>query len=133
MTRINVVHPSELSNKHLTAENHEITRIFGLARKAQYEIHKKKIPNEYTLGEGHCLFFIDKLKYITERYNSLCAEMTSRGYACNRILQVDLEQGIDPSLFWNYIPTEAALALNRARIQLRLDESELKKQQKGKK
>jgi len=133
MTRINVVQPSELTGKHLVAEVHEITRIFGLARKAQYEIHKKKIPPLYTLGTGHCLFFIDKLKYITERYNSLCTEMTTRGYVCNRVDQSELEQGIDRSLFWNYIPTNAALALNRARISERLADSAAKKQSKEKK
>lgn len=132
MTRINVVQPSELTNKHLVAEVHEITRIFSLARKAQYEIHKKKIPNEYTLGTGHCLFFFDKLKYITERYNSLCTEMTRRGYACNRVEQAELERGIDRSLFWNYNVTDAALALNRARISERLADSAAKKQLKGK-
>jgi len=133
MTRINVVQPSELTNKHLVAEVHEITRIFGLARKAQYEIHKKKIPNEYTLGTGHCLFFIDKLKYITERYNSLCTEMTTRGYVCNRVEQSELELGIDRSLFWDYKVTDAALALNRARISERLADSAAKKLLKEKK
>ena len=133
MTRVNVVQPSELTGKHLVAEVHEITRIFGLARKAQYEIHKKKIPNEYTSGTGHCLFFVDKLKYITERYNSLCTEMTTRGYVCNRVEQSELERGIDRSLFWDYKVTDAALALNRARISERLADSAMKKQLKGKK
>lgn len=133
MTRINVVQPSELTNKHLVAEVHEITRIFSLARKAQYEIHKKKIPYLYTLGTGHCLFFIDKLKYITERYNSLCTEMTTRGYVCNRVEQSELEMGIDRSLFWDYKVTDAALALNRARISERLADSAVKKQLKEKK
>lgn len=133
MTRINVVQPSELTGKHLVAEVHEVTRIFGLARKAQYEIHKKKIPNEYTLGTGHCLFFLDKLKYITERYNSLCTEMTARGYVCNRVEQSELEQGIDRSLFWDYTPTDAALVLNRARINERLADSAAKKLLKEKK
>jgi len=133
MTRINVVQPSELTNKHLVAEVHEITRIFSLARKAQYEIHKKKIPNEYTLGTGHCLFFFDKLKYITERYNSLYTEMKSRGYVCNRVEQAELERGIDRSLFWDYKVTDAALALNRARISERLADSAAKKLLKEKK
>ena len=133
MTRINVVQPSELAGKHLVAEFHEVTRIFGLARKAQYEIHKKKIPNEYTLGTGHCLFFVDKLKYITERYNSLCTEMTARGYVCKRVEQSELERGIDRSLFWGYVPTDAALALNRARISERLADSAMKKLLKEKK
>ena len=136
MTRINVVQPSELTGKHLVAEVHEITRIFGLARKSQHELHKKKIPHEYVLGTNHCLFFYDKLKYITERYNSLCTEMTTRGYVCNRVEQSELERGIDRSLFWNYIPTDAALALNRARISERLADSAIrsaKKQLKEKK
>ena len=127
MTRINVVQPSELSGKHLTAEVHEITRIFGLARKSQHELHKKNIPNEYKLGTNHCVFFYDKLQYITERYNALCNEMVNRGYTCNRVAKHELEQGIDRSLFWNYKPTEAAIELNRDRINLRLAESAAKK------
>jgi len=133
MTRINVVQPTELTGKHLVAEVHEITRIFGLARKAQYDIHKKKIPHLYTLGTDHCLFFYDKLKYITERYNSLCTEMKHRGYVCNRVEQSELEQGIDRSLFWDYKVTDAALQLNRARISERLADSAAKKQLKEKK
>ena len=133
MTRINVVPVQELQREHLVAEYKEIVRVFALARSAQYELHKKKIPNEYTLGTGHVLYFYDKLKYITERYNSLCTEMKHRGYVCNRVDQSELEQGIDRSLFWNYIPTNAALALNRARISERLADSAAKKLLKEKK
>ena len=127
MTRINVVQPSELSGKHLVAETHEIVRIFALARKSQHELHKKNIPNEYKLGTNHCLFFYDKLQYITERYDALCNEMISRGYTCNRVAKHELEQGIDKSLFNDYSPTAAAIELNRDRISLRLAESEAKK------
>ena len=133
MTRVNVVPVQELHRTHLVAEYREVVRIFALARKAQYEIHKKKIPNEYVLGTNHCLFFIDKLKYITERYNSLCTEMVHRGYVCNRVDQVELERGIDRSLFWDYKVTDAALALNRARISERLNDSAAKKLLKEKK
>jgi len=133
MTRINVVPVQELQREHLVAEYKEIVRVFALARSAQYELHKKKIPNEYTLGTGHVLYFYDKLKYITERYNSLCTEMTTRGYVCNRVEQSELELGIDRSLFWDYKVTDAALALNRARISQRLAESAAKKQLKEKK
>jgi deoxyribonuclease (pyrimidine dimer) len=132
MTRINVVPVQELQREHLVAEYKEIVRVFALARSAQYELHKKKIPNEYTLGTGHVLYFYDKLKYITERYNSLCTEMKHRGYVCNRVEQSELERGIDRSLFWDYSVTDAALALNRARISERLADSAAKKQLKGK-
>jgi deoxyribonuclease (pyrimidine dimer) len=130
MTRINVVPVEELHYSHLVSEYREIVRVFALARKCQYELHKKKIPNEYTLGAGHVLHFIDKLKYISERYDSLCNEMKNRGYNCNRIAKTDLEQGIDRSLFWDYKPTEVAMQINRDRINLRLIEAEAKKQLK---
>lgn len=130
MTRVNVISVQELNQQMLCGEYREIVRIFALARKSQYEIHKKKIPNEYTLGTGHCLFFIDKLKYISERYDSLCTEMVNRGYTCNRIPKSELEQGIDRSLFWGYNPTDTAKKLNQDRINLRLAESANKKQLK---
>jgi len=53
MTRINLIDPSVLHSKHLVAEYREIVRVFALARKSQDEMHKKKVPNEYTLGTGH--------------------------------------------------------------------------------
>lgn len=120
MTRINLVDPSDLYQKHLVSEYREIVRVFDLARKSQHELHKKKIPSAYTLGNGHVLFFYDKLKFISNRYDSLCQEMLNRGYTCNRIPKEELEQGIDKSLFWDYTPTQEAIAVNRARIQDRL-------------
>lgn len=116
MTRINLVHPSELSDKHLIAEKHEIVRVFGLARKNQYQMHKKKQPAEYTLGMGHCMFFYDKLQFISDRYDSLCDEMRSRNFTCNRIPKEDLHAGIGKHMFWGYNPTEKAIAINRQRI-----------------
>lgn len=120
MTRINVVHPSELHRKHLQAEYREIVRVFALARTAQHEMHKKKQPEKYTLGTGHVLFFYDKLKFISERYDALCQEMQARGYNINRVSKEELHKGIAANMFWNYNPTEEAIALNRARIQDRL-------------
>lgn len=119
MTRINLVHPSELSQKHLGAEYREIVRIFALARGNQYQMHRVKQPSSYVLGSGHCLFFVDKLKFITERYDSLCQEMVNRGYQCNRVPKEELHKGIESNMFWGYNVTEAALAINRERIKER--------------
>lgn len=119
MIRINLVDPSELSYKHLVAEKHEITRVFGLARKAQYEMHKKKQPSAYTLGTGHVLFFYDKLKFISDRYASLCQEMKVRGYNCNQIDSKDLHEGIEKFMFHDYNPTPEAISINRQRIKER--------------
>lgn len=122
MTRINVLNPIELNNKMLVAEAHEITRVFGLARKAQFDIvkGKRKIPPEYKLGENHVLFFYNKLKFIADRYESLVAEMQRRGYKPNPISRKDLLGKIDPRLHNDYVPTQEAITINRERINLRL-------------
>ena len=120
MTRINLIDPSVLHSKCLVAEYREIVRVFALARKSQDEMHKKKVPNEYTLGTGHVLFMCDKLTFISKRYDSLCNEMLRRGYNCNRIPKEELHKGIARHMFWDYTPTEAAIKLNQDRINERL-------------
>ena len=119
MTRINLVHPSELSRQHLLAEKHEITRVFDLARKAQYGMHHVKQPDNYVLGTGHVTFFYNRLGFISERYSLLCDELRIRGYTCNQIPKEDLHKGIEKNMFWGYVPTEAALAINRERVKER--------------
>lgn len=126
MTRINVVEPSELTNKHLMGELHEITRVYGLVRKAQdrkinkYNFKDKiKQPSAYTMGTGHVTYFYDKLGFITNRYNSLCTEAKARGYNVNQIAKEDLERGIDSFWLGDYIPTQEAIEINRQRIKER--------------
>lgn len=118
MTRINLVDPKELHQKHLVAEYREIARVFALSRKAQFDVMrgKKPLPKEYTLGTGHVLFFYNKLGYILNRYKALTTEMVSRGYSPNPIPEEDLIFKIDKKMFGDYIPTEEAIKINRARI-----------------
>lgn len=120
MTRINVVPVEELHRIHLVSEYREIVRVFALARKNQYQLHKKKVPSEYTLGTGHVIYFCDKLQFISDRYDALCAEMVKRGYKCNRVPKEELHKDIRPALFRNYVPTKEAIAINNERINLRL-------------
>lgn len=128
MTRINVVEPSELGNKHLMGEIHEITRVYGLVRKAQdrkinkYNFRDKiKQPNEYTLGTGHVYFFYDKLAFITDRYYALNEEARKRNFNVNPIDKQSLVQGIQDWWFGDYFPTPEAIEINRKRIQERLN------------
>lgn len=123
MTRVNLVDPEDLHNKHLIAEIHEVTRIFGLVRKAQerginkYNFKEKtKAPDRYVLGTGHVKFFFDKLLFVARRYESLCDEAISRGYKINKINRNDLLQGVDTWWQKDYIPTQEAIALNKQRI-----------------
>jgi hypothetical protein len=123
MTRVNLVPPEELNRQMLQGEYKEITRIFGYARKAQFDIikGKRKLPQEYTLGTGHCLFLYDKLGFVSKRYESLVQEMLNRGYKPNPIPTEELLKGIDARLHKQYIPTTEALEINRKRIQDRLN------------
>lgn len=122
MTRINVVPVEELTRQHLQGELKEITRVFGLARKAQFDVIKGKrsLPSSYILGTGHVLFFYNKLKFVADRYEALVQEMQRRGYKPNPILREELLAGISPKLYNDYVPTEEALKINRERIDLRL-------------
>lgn len=127
MTRINVVEPSELTNKHLMGELHEITRVYGLVRKAQdrkinkYNFkYKIKQPSEYTLGKGHVYFFYDKLGFITERYYALNDEAKRRNFKVNPIDKQSLVAGIQDWWFNDYRPTQQAVEINRQRIKQRM-------------
>ena len=118
MTRINVVPVQELSRLHLQGEYKEITRVFALSRKAQFDVMKgkRKLPLEYTLGTGHVLFFYDKLLFICNRYEELCQEMKLRGYNPNQIPRDSLMDKISPMMYNDYQVTEEALRINRKRI-----------------
>ena len=87
MTRINVVPVEELHYSHLVAEYRELPRVFTLARNAQRDIlgGRKKLPTEWTLGTGHVMFYFDKLKYCSNRYEQLVKEMQNRNYNPNPI------------------------------------------------
>lgn len=127
MTRINVVSPSELTNKHLMGELHEITRVYGLVRKAQerkinkYNFKDKiKQPSAYTMGSGHVYFMYDKLGFITERYYALNQEALKRNFKVNPIDRHTLTDGIQSWWFGDYVPTQEAIEINRKRIEERL-------------
>ena len=122
MTRINTVPPEELHYSHLVAEYRELPRVFSLARKSQFEYLRGKyvVPKEYTLGTGHMRFFVPRLKFLADRYESLVAEMQRRGYKPNPIPRNELLDKIDPRLHNDYIPTQEAIAINLERINLRL-------------
>lgn len=124
MTRINVI---ELTNKHLMGELHEITRVYGLVRKAQdrkinkYNFKDRvKQPSAYTMGTGHVYFMYDKLGFITDRYYALNAEAKNRGFNVNPIDKEQLVSGIQQWRFGDYQPTQEAMEINRKRINERL-------------
>lgn len=120
MTRINCVPPSELHKKHLVAEYHEITRVFGLCRSALakgVDPATLEAPEAYTLGTGHVRFFYTRLGYCKERMSDLAVEMIRRGMKPQLALLSGVATGLPKHLFRKWKPTEADKALNRARLQ----------------
>ena len=124
MTRINVVQVKSLTTKHLVAEYRELPRIFALAYAASIrgELWNNSIPEDYTLGRGHVLFFYDKLLYLSRRHQELVNEMLKRGYKPN--FKDDLflvwKDRIPVEYWGNYKPTKHALKINIERINKRL-------------
>lgn len=128
MTRINCVPVSELHSKHLVAEYRELPRIFGLVSKAVLDrrLHRIAIPSEYVLGKGHCYFFYNKLKYLSDRHVQLVKEMEIRGYKPKH--REILEKTFDflPDTLYNtWNPTKKAKQLNRERIAQRKPKGEI--------
>lgn len=127
MTRINLIPVSQLHNKHLVAEWHELPRVFRLAMKWYDKGGKiEDLPTEYTLGKGHVKFFYDKFGYLFNRLNELSTEMVKRGYNPDIVLLYDIYMDYwTYNELWNdYTPTPKALELNRQRIEERLKEME---------
>lgn len=123
MTRINCIPPQELSGPHLVAEYRELPRVFALVKAAIVRGERpddRRNPRHYTLGTGHVRFFYSRLGFLAKRQAALIAEMQSRGYHpqftnCSELLQ-------DVPVEWcnDWVPDEAAQAINRQRIALRL-------------
>ena len=78
MTRISVaVRGSELCDAHLIKERIEILRIPNAIKQGKAKVVLSKIPNTFTLGTGHVIFFYPRLKYLHKRYNELTQESVS--------------------------------------------------------
>lgn len=128
MTRINTIHPSHLSNKHLVAAWNETPRIITLvekriAKNPKDPISANEIPDYYTLGRGHCLFFYNKLFYIIDYIAAIKTEMQLRRMKPNHILFRNYEVRIytiflnyDNSLFIPYEPSTQDKLLNLNRL-----------------
>lgn len=125
MTRINVVPVTELTDKHLLAEYRELPRIFGASKKwFERGGRVRDLPQHYRLGRGHVRFFYNKLLYCYSRQRRLYDECKRRGFNVNYEPSKDLFEWAPGYLQSNYLPTRAALRINRERIAQRLEEAE---------
>ena len=120
MTRINAgVPPSTLCDQHLIAEYRELPRIHPLALRY---VNKpvtlaSRQPDEFKLGKGHMLFFVDKGRYLHGRWYTITREMRRRGFTVN------LEWREWPqSLYGDWVPSERETKIAQDRIDERLTE-----------
>lgn len=79
MTRINsAINVLNLTDEHLLAEHREIKRIPSVYSK--HNNKNKIIPQKFTLGAGHVLFFINKPFFTILRYKQLYEECLKRNF-----------------------------------------------------
>lgn len=122
MTRINLVPPSELTDKHLLAEYRELPRVFGLIEKWQDRGCPPTGVSEYTMGRGHVKFFYDKAMWLAIRFDGLVSEMVRRGFRPKYTTQMHRVKRIgwvgQRTDLWT--PRYRDLAVSRSRIRERL-------------
>lgn len=123
MTRINLVDPSHLTDKHLMAEYRELPRIFTAVIKLQEQGKKPSdvdIPDQYVLGKGHVKFFYNKIGWLRFRYEQLRKELVySRGFDLDESLWRSVSQNsyrISSEWNTNYSPSPEEIYLNMARL-----------------
>lgn len=123
MTRINLVDPAVLHDKHLLAEYRELPRVFGLVHKAQQKGLRpdvRWIPERYVLGKGHVTFFYDKLAWVGARFRSIVEECQRRGFSVKHTQLPHVVHELNAAWWNDYSPTASAIELNCQRIQERL-------------
>ena len=103
MTRINVgIDVRELTDEHLMAEHREIKRLPWCLEAAIRSGSIDRVPEKFTLGKGHVLFFMNKMKYTYSRYQKIHTELLSRGI---RVQDYGNNwKAVDEKYFQDYVP-----------------------------
>jgi deoxyribonuclease (pyrimidine dimer) len=112
MVRINIINPKFLADQHLIAEYNEILMLFGYVRKnPSTEI--SKIPPNYKLGQGHMIFFKNKLKYLRNRFEIIKKEIKNRGFSGH--IKINLRK-FDKKLINNWKPSASDKEIIKKRL-----------------
>lgn len=121
MTRINLVDPQELTDQHLVAEYREIRLLCALLRRtlgSKKGFVESRVPEHFTLNQGHVYFFFNKGKYIHKRYIHLKDEMVKRGMKPQHPFPRD---AWPDELYNDWTPSERDKDIVRQRIKERID------------
>ena len=121
MTRINIINPSELTDQHLVAEYRELFMVGSSLQRSlkspNWDVNN--IPKKFTLNKGHVMFFYDKGKYLSKRYDDLRLEMKNRGMKPDKTRVFKREQWPD-ELYNDWTPTVEDQNIIRKRIEERI-------------
>lgn len=142
MTRVNIAPVTELSDKFLLGEYHELPRVSGCVWRVYVKTVSlwpdgtvtwvySTIPETYRMGKGHVTFFYDKGEFLRRRFeDEIVPEMQRRGFITNHTKYRMHPEGMNK----DWTPDAQALAINRERLAEREDEirkrRELKNQSK---
>lgn len=128
MTRVNLVSPESLADQHLMAEFKEITRVPSLLRKNLGTKSQRSIldsvPHNFTLNTGHMKFFLDKMQFLCDRYESLKKELRNRSFGITEYDASDIFLNGIPSNFCTdkWSPSKSDIQVSVDRISLRISE-----------
>ena len=115
MTRINsAINVRRLTDEHLLAEHREIKRMPYCIGKAIASGSVKRIPEKFTMGRGHVLFFLDKMLFVENRYRQLYQECNRRNF--NVGLYIDNFSPLPRACRCDYTPTDEEQKLLIERI-----------------
>lgn len=116
MTRINTIPPKVLCDRHLLAEVRELPRILNKAKQGKYV---NPPIDKFTLNTGHERSLLNKLKWLVERHQELCAE------AKNRLFKItdyqESYKNLPKELYNDWQPTKESKQLIIERISERMD------------
>ena len=124
--RCNLIEPRVLTDQHLNAERRELRMIPPLLEKrvAKYGVNSIHLldnsPINFTLNKGHMLFWLDKFRYLHERYNDLVNEMLTRGFKPDLTIKFEAQLSKDCGLYAPYTPDFNAFSLIEERLRERI-------------
>lgn len=122
MTRINsAISVQCLTDEHLLAEHREIKRLPYNLQQAIKSGPIKRIPERFTLGPGHVLFFLDKMLFCARRYNEIDLELSKRGFSLTNF--AENWEKVPYEYTKDYFPSDEERQLLIERITTRIMES----------
>ncbi len=119
--RCNLIAPDLLTDQHLIAERRELLMIPPLAKQRLSKSINTPIPIHFTLNKGHMLFFTNKLKYLSKRFDELTQTMLIRQFKPNLNLKFEIiPDFIEYNLYQDWSPTQADYEIIMVRLKTRI-------------